>query len=139
MGIMEIRAKKVFAGPGTSWVAEALVEGRGDNKVYVTVHYYDGEEYTVSRENVYDFLTDEDDVPDALLKLRVIYPNIMKLDYDNARTRNISRAEMTEEVERKSGIELFSEFFEKQNGRPMSEEQYAFSEQLLRKIGEEIQ
>ena len=84
-------------------------------------------------------LTDEDDVPDALLKLRVIYPNIMKLDYDNARTRNISRAEMTEEVERKSGIELFSEFFEKQNGRPMSEEQYAFSEQLLRKIGEEIQ
>ena len=30
MDIMEIRAKKVFAGPGTSWVAEALVEGDVD-------------------------------------------------------------------------------------------------------------
>ena len=32
-------------------------------------------------------LTDEEDVPDALARLRTIYPNIMKLDYDNRRTR----------------------------------------------------
>ena len=61
MGIIEIRAKKVFAGHAASWVAEALVEGGDDNEVYVTVHYYDGEDYTVSQESVYDFLTDEDD------------------------------------------------------------------------------
>ena len=32
-------------------------------------------------------LTDEEDIPDVIGKLRVIYPNLMKLDYDNARTR----------------------------------------------------
>lgn len=32
-------------------------------------------------------LTDEEDIPDAVRKLQVIYPNLMKLDYDNARTR----------------------------------------------------
>ena len=28
-------------------------------------------------------LTDEEDVLDAISKLRMIYPNLMKLDYDN--------------------------------------------------------
>ena len=32
-------------------------------------------------------LTDEEDILDAIGKLRVIYPNLMKLDYDNQRTR----------------------------------------------------
>ena len=32
-------------------------------------------------------LMDEEDIPDAVRKLQVIYPNLMKLDYDNARTR----------------------------------------------------
>ena len=84
-------------------------------------------------------LTDEDDVPDALAKLRTVYPNIMKLDYDNTRTRNTNPGTVPEAMERKSEIELFEEFFEQQNGRPMSEEQRAFSERLLEKIGEEMQ
>ena len=37
-------------------------------------------------------LTDEQDVPDALARLRVIYPNLMRLDYDNLRTRKIRRS-----------------------------------------------
>lgn len=32
-------------------------------------------------------LTDEEDILDAIGKLRSIYPNVMKLDYDNKRTR----------------------------------------------------
>ena len=32
-------------------------------------------------------LTDEEDIPDGLQKLRTIYPNIMRLEYDNRRTR----------------------------------------------------
>ena len=32
-------------------------------------------------------LTDEQDIPEALARLRVIYPNLMQLDYDNQRTR----------------------------------------------------
>ena len=84
-------------------------------------------------------LTDEDDVPDAMARLRTVYPNIMKLDYDNSRTRCSGRAEISEEMEQKSEIELFEEFFEKQNGRAMSEEQRLFSEQLLDRIREEME
>lgn len=84
-------------------------------------------------------LTDEDDVPDAMARLRTVYPNIMKLDYDNSRTRYSGRAEISEEMEQKSEIELFEEFFEKQNGRAMSEEQRLFSEQLLDRIREEME
>ena len=84
-------------------------------------------------------LTDEDDVPDALAKLRTVYPNIMKLDYDNTRTRNTNPGTVPEAMERKSEIELFEEFFEQQNGRPMSEEQRVFSGKLLEKIREEMQ
>ena len=95
-------------------------------------------EGTAADDYLHVVLTDEDDVPDALARLRTIYPNIMKLDYDNTRTRNSAWTAAAEETRRKSGIELFGEFFEKQNGRPMSGEQYAFSEQLLRKIREEM-
>ncbi len=31
-------------------------------------------------------LTDEEDIPDGLRKLRIIYPNLMRLEYDNSRT-----------------------------------------------------
>lgn len=63
MSIMEVKGKKIFAGPGTSWIAEALVEDEENNKRYVTVHYYDGEYYTVSEQSVYDFYENDDFAP----------------------------------------------------------------------------
>jgi len=46
--------------------------------------YYD----SLNLEDYYHItLTDEDDVPDAMNKLRIIYKNVMKLDYDNKRTQ----------------------------------------------------
>ena len=81
-------------------------------------------------------LTDENDVPDALARLRTLYPNIMKLDYDNSRTRASAEVTAAEETERKSGIDLFDEFFAIQNGQPMSPEQRAFSECLLESLKE---
>ena len=44
-------------------------------------------EGTAVDDYLYITLTDEQDVPDALARLRVIYPNLMQLDYDNQRTR----------------------------------------------------
>lgn len=81
-------------------------------------------------------LTDEEDVPDALTRLRTIYPNIMKLDYDNKRTRASSETGGAEEIEKKSGIDLFDEFYTLQNGQPLSEEQRAFAEELLESLKE---
>lgn len=84
-------------------------------------------------------LTDEEDVPDAIGKLQSIYPNIMKLDYDNKRTRSNAEIIGTEDVESKTPIELFSEFYEKQNNQPLSSEQYTFVSGLIEKIWEEAQ
>ena len=73
---------------------------------------------------------------EALQKLRLIYPNIMKLDYDNRRTRASSEIQAIEEIEKKSGIELFDEFYTAQNGQPLSGEQRAFAEELLERLKE---
>jgi exonuclease SbcD len=81
-------------------------------------------------------LTDEEDIPDGMGKLRQIYQNIMRLDYDNARTRKNNFIDGAEEVEKKSDIELFEELFIKQNNRPMSDEQREFSLKLIEEIAE---
>ncbi len=88
--------------------------------------------------NVEDYLrvtlTDEEDVPDAIARLRTIYPNIMRLDYDNRRTRMNAELLGAEAVESKSPLELFDEFYQRQNNAPMSDEQRAFVEGLIAKI-----
>ena len=81
-------------------------------------------------------LTDEEDVPDAAAKLRIIYPLLMKLDYDNMRTRNQQRVTALSEVEKKTPMELFDAFFEMQNGQTMSAEQKQYVETLIEKIWE---
>lgn len=81
-------------------------------------------------------LTDEDDVPDGLQKLRVIYPNIMQLLYDNRRTRSSQEIDAAQSVEKKTEIELFREFYELQNNQPMTKQQEDFTEQLIREIKE---
>ena len=76
-------------------------------------------------------LTDEDDVPDGLQKLRVIYPNIMQLLYDNQRTKITQEVDAAQAVEKKTEIELFYEFYELQNNQPMTKQQKDFAEQLI--------
>ncbi len=79
-------------------------------------------------------LTDEEDVPDAVGKLRVIYPHLMTLTYENTRTRTVSHVGDAERVEEKSPLELFSELYEAQNGVPLSEEQAEFMTALIEKV-----
>lgn len=76
-------------------------------------------------------LTDEEDIPDGLQKLRTVYPNLMQVAYDNSRTRQDRTVEAAEQAERKSELELFGEFFELQNNQTMSAEQAAYMERLI--------
>ena len=82
-------------------------------------------------------LTDEDDIPDAIGKLRVIYPNLMKLDYDNNRTRTCAKLDTIENIELRSPLDLFSEFYENQNNQPMTDGQSEFMESLIESIWED--
>lgn len=95
--------------------------------------YYDG---TATDDYLHITLTDEEDIVDALAKLRVIYPNIMKLDYDNARTRTNSQIDGADDMERKSPTELFEDFYLLQNNVPISVLQKEFVGALIEKIWE---
>ena len=81
-------------------------------------------------------LTDEEDVPEAMGKLRLVYPNAMKLSYDNTRTRRSQVIGGAEDVQRKSPLELFGELYELQNNQPMSPEQRDFVRDLIERIWE---
>lgn len=81
-------------------------------------------------------LTDEEDVPDGMAKLRTIYPDLMRLEYDNKRTRSNAEVRAAERVEEKSELELFQEFYELQNNQSMTEVQEQFVEELLRGMKE---
>lgn len=82
-------------------------------------------------------LTDEEDIPDGLLKLRTIYPNLMRLEYDNRRTREERLVEADHSAEKKTALELFEEFYELQNNQPVSEEQQSFVKKLILLLQEE--
>ena len=91
---------------------------------------------TASDDYLHVILTDEEDVPEAVGKLRGIYPNLMKLSYDNTRTRVNQIIGDAENVRQKSTLELFEELYEQQNNRPMSEEQRNFTRELIESIQE---
>ena len=96
-------------------------------------------EHTAVDDYLRVILTDEEDVPDALARLRTVYPNIMRLEYDNIRTHTSAMLDSMEKVEQKTETEIFCEFYEIQNGQPMSEEQRAFSRMLMDRVKEEMQ
>lgn len=79
-------------------------------------------------------LTDEEDVPDALGRLRSVYPNIMRLQYDNRRTRAMGQLAISDEVPRLHPAALFADFYEQQNGQPMNEAQERFLSELIGQI-----
>lgn len=81
-------------------------------------------------------LTDEDDVPYAMDELRKIYPNLMKLDYDNKRTRATAEFDIDDNTIQKSPLELVEEFFKKQNGQSMGDEMGKFVKNLIEEIWE---
>jgi DNA repair protein SbcD/Mre11 len=113
-----------------------MVEIKGTYMELTAKSYYD-------QMNVEDYvhitLTDEDDILDALNKLRTIYKNIMKLDYDNQRTRTNTVISGQADIENKSPLELLSEFFELQNNQPLSSMQKTFSEKIINQLWEDEQ
>lgn len=90
---------------------------------------------TDTRDYLHIVLTDEEDIPDAIGKLRAIYPNIMKLEYDNSRTRSNNKIDVINDIEEKSPLELFKELYELQNNQEVSEEQEKYLMDIFESIG----
>ena len=90
-----------------------------------------------SEDYLHIILTDEEDVPEAVGKLRLYFPNLLKLTYDNTRTRLDRIIDGAEDVQRKSPLELFEALYSEQNNQPMSDVQRAFVQDLIQSIREE--
>ncbi|MBR5311876.1 MAG: exonuclease SbcCD subunit D [Clostridia bacterium] len=96
------------------------VRGTYDEVVHMGLHDPAKDDY------IRVVLTDEEDILDAAVKLRVVYPNLMRLAYDNRRTREYreiggSAADVPEDGAVRPE-DVFAELFELQNNVPPDEE-----------------
>lgn len=109
---------------------------RGTYEQLTSRSFYAGKPWT--EDFVRITLTDEEDIPDAVGKLRTIYHNLMELRYDNRRTRlgnaPVGSAAGTDS---KTPLELFNELYERQNGDGISTQQESYLKSIMEKIWEE--
>ncbi|MBQ5331995.1 MAG: exonuclease SbcCD subunit D [Oscillospiraceae bacterium] len=113
-----------------------MIELKGRYEELMSRSFYEGTGYTDAY--VHITLTDEEDIPDAVTKLRLVYRNMMKMDYDNARTRRQNIISGAAEVREPDPVKLFGEFFAEQNNIPMSREQAEFAEAVIKEAWSEI-
>lgn len=111
-----------------------LREVRGSYDELTARSFY--EHTTYRSDYLHLILTDEQDVFDAMSRLRTIYPYLMTLDYDNARTRAAGGMSVPAETERRTPLELFEALYKRQNHQPMSEVQREYIAQLMEQIME---
>lgn len=109
---------------------------RGSYDELMTKSTYEG---TDTQDFIRAVLTDEQDVPDAMRRMRNVYPNLAELLYDNRRTRQSSSFQALEAIEALSPAQLFAQFYESQNGSPLLDVQREFLEAELAKLTQEVE
>lgn len=112
-----------------------LVELKGSYDQVTSRAFYAGTAWQT--DYVHITLTDELDIPDAVGKLRSIYHNLMRLDYDNSRTRSAAAVEAVPDAQQKAPLDLFADFYKTQNGAPLSAQQRDFLADLIGRVWEE--
>lgn len=85
-------------------------------------------------------VTDESEIYDALGRLRRVYPNILRIEFENERTvQTGSRTSASGSIEQKSPMELFEEFFGIQNDAELTDKQKRVMESVFDKAGGIVQ
>lgn len=82
-------------------------------------------------------LTDEEDIPDAAARIRVVYKNLMLMEYDNTRTKNNKHITGNDAGKKASPMELFSNLYKRQNNKEMTETQKEYLGSLIKKVWED--
>lgn len=112
-----------------------LVELKGTYLQLTDKSFYENTSYR--NDYVHITLTDEDEILYAAALLRTIYKNLMRLDYDNARTRKKGEIEFVEGEEVRSPSQLFGDFYQMRNNKPMNESQQEFVAKIIDGVWEE--
>ena len=79
-------------------------------------------------------LTDENEVMDAIPTLRSVYPNVLKISYENMATRAAEEIEKLGKLDKQNPQEIFEKFFNSRRGREMTAEEKEYMNSLIEKI-----
>jgi exonuclease SbcD len=91
-------------------------------------------EKTHTEDYVKTVLTDEEEVPNAFANLRIVYPNLLQMEYDNKRTRAQKGEWDLKPEEELRPEELFANFYEQVNKQPLTIEQEKYLVEKIEKI-----
>ena len=84
---------------------------------------------------IYATLTDEDIVNDAMGIFQQIYPNTVRIDYDNSHTKEIEQVDISRIAENKSFSELIGDFYRQMYGCEITEEEMDVMRTVAREAG----
>lgn len=105
---------------------------RGKYNDVMLKKFYEGT--TLNSDYVKITLLDEDDVVNAAANLKTVYKNLMRLEYDNARTKKTAELSSAVEPEKKTPLELFEELYKTQQNRELSDAQRDYLNGIIEKI-----
>lgn len=108
-------------------------ELRGSYEELVSKKTY---EKTATDDYLHVILTDEGTIPGAVDKMRIIYPNILYLEYEKSQCTGNASGKLAD-VKSKTPMELLQDFFTEQTGKEMSQEQEKLAEKVIRAKAEE--
>lgn len=95
----------------------------------------DKENITATEDFIYATLTDEEIVSDAMGIFQQVYPNTVKIDYDNSHTREIEQVDISKIAENRSFAELISDFYRQMYSCEISEEEMDVMRSVAREAG----
>ncbi len=84
---------------------------------------------------IYATLTEEDVVNDAMGIFQQVYPNTVKIDYDNAHTRELEHVDISDIAENRSFTELIGDFYKLMYGCDITDEEMAVMLDAAREAG----
>lgn len=106
---------------------------RGTYDELTAKSYYEGKGYEEAFVRI--TLTDEEDIPDGMRKLKTIYHRLLELRYDNKRTQaGLVEIGQPLKINELQPIDLFGELYEKQNAQQLTDEQKQYLNNLINDI-----
>lgn len=90
---------------------------------------------TAPEDYIYATLTDEEIITDAMGIFRQVYPNTVKIDYDNSHTRKIEQVDISGIAENRSFADLIGDFYRQMYSCDISEEEMDVMRSVAREAG----
>ncbi len=95
----------------------------------------DQQEVTATEDFIYATLTDEEIISDVMGIFQQVYPNTVKIDYDNSHTREMEQIDISKIAENRSFEELIGDFYRQVYSCEIGEEEMDVMRTVAREAG----